>query len=177
MRMRYSFSIVMVAALAIAFSGTAAWAATNECGLVGTWSGYADHLWPSSSMAWLAVHTAGSKDAKNGEMVLNFVWVDSGLLTPGWRMTPGHGVFEQIGNGPNAQYRYTWYAYAIGPDGYPLFSVRVSGLAQNTTCDKVLISYTYEAFEGVVAPQDMSNATLIGSATGTAGEDRVPLTP
>ncbi len=179
MNTRRNITIALTVVLAIAAIGTVAWAApapgSEECGLIGTWYGHA-----YSSMKWMASHTAGSKDAKNGEMLLNWVFIDDGLLLQGSplaavSMTPGHGVWEQI---DKDQYRYTWYAYGISDLGYPVFSVRVSGLAKNTDCDNVAIDFKYEVFEGLVRPQDMSTATPIGtidSEPGKSGETRVPL--
>lgn len=125
---------------------------------------------------WLGIQTAGSTDAKNGEMLLNWVYVAGDLLNAGSsqasRMTPGHGVWEQISNGT---YRYTWYAYGIDSWGSPLFSIRVKGLATNTDSNNVAISYTYDVFAPAVLPQDMSGATPVATITGNAEETRVPL--
>ena len=178
--LRY-FTIALIAMFLIATLGTVTWAApgpgpgpepnSKECGLIGTWFGHA-----GSSMAWLGIHTPGSKDAKNGEMLMNWVYIDSGLLGgSATSMTPGHGVWEQIGKG---QYRYTWYTYGIdlSLSSDPLFSVRVSGLATNADCDNINISYKYEIFYPAVYPQDMSGATPYDTITGSAAETRVPLT-
>ncbi len=182
-------SFIMAVALAAVFALAAAWpcasvaAGQKECGLIGTWAGHA-----YASMYWLGVHTAGSTGDKNGEMLLNWIWVDDSLLracntaTSGTcgiatRMTPGHGVWQEIGKG---QYNYTWYAYGIDDSGTPVFSVRVSGLATNTDCDNVAIVFTYEVFAApVFPPQDTSGLTpvvTIPGAPGKSGETRVPLT-
>jgi hypothetical protein len=172
--------IVFSAVLAIAATPTAAWAApgskSNECGLIGTWSGYADAPWPYSSAAWLAVLTAGSKDDKNGEMLMNWVSLNSSLLTwygtyPASRMTPGHGVWEQTGKG---QYGYTWYAYGVDALGNVLYSVSVRGLATLTDCNNAQITYTYEVFNGLIPPQDLSSYTPDHSTSGNGAETRVP---
>jgi hypothetical protein len=178
MKTKRSFTMVLTAVLAIAVMSTAAGAApgpsSKGCSLVGTWSGWADHTWPNSSMAWLAVQTADN--ATKGEILMNWVFVRSELLSFGEvvasHLTPGHGVWEQTANG---QYKYTWYAYGIDADGNPVFSVRVSGVVTTTDCNNVSITYAYEVFAGQVAPQDMSSENAIYGTGGEAGETRVPL--
>jgi len=135
-------------------------------------------------LKWLGVHTAGSRDAENGEMLLQWVRLEGWLLAAcndlestcgiATSVTPGHGVWEQTRKG---EYKYTWYAYGIeSADSPPVFSVRVSGLATNIDCDNIAIDYTYEIFAGFVLPQDMSGASPVGAITDVAGEERVPLT-
>lgn len=102
MKTKCNFTIALTVVLAIAATGTAAWAASGpgpkECGLIGTWYGHAGY-----AMRWLGVHTAGSNDAENGEMLLNWVFVRDSLLSlDGYygnasRMTPGHRVWEKTG--------------------------------------------------------------------------------
>ena len=158
-------------ALAAVFALAAAWpcaapaAGPQECGLIGTWYGSAGPL------SWLGVHTPGSKGDRNGEMVLH--WVKNSLITEG-TLTDGHGVWEQTGKG---QYKYTWYAYVIGTlnDG-PLYSVRVSGTAENADCDTIYIHFTFEMFDRFVLPQDMSEDNFVGSIVDDAYETRLPLT-
>jgi hypothetical protein len=184
MNAKRNLTIVLTAVLVIAAIGTVAWGSpgpdSKECGLIGTWSGHA-----SSSLFWLGVHTAGSKDAGNGEMLLNWMGVSVDLLHPeGYystvtHMTPGHGVWEQINKGRcrdgKGQYKFTWYAYGLDDSGNAIYSVRVSGLAKNTDCDHVSIDYTYEVFDGWIYPQDMSGHTPFDSIVGNAAETRVPL--
>mgnify|MGYP000280095186 CR=1 FL=1 len=181
-----SVAVVLTASLGIAALGVAAPAApkgadSKECGLIGTWSGWADAPWPNTPLAWLAVHTAGSQGDKNGEMLMNWVYVHPILLRGynRWpnatRLTPGHGVWEQIGKG---QYKYTWYGYGTDDEGVPRNSIRVSGFAKQMDCNNVEISYVYEAFDGAIPPQDMNAPTdPYYSTAGTAGETRVPLVP
>lgn len=192
MKTKRNLTIVLTTVLSIAAIGTTAWAGTGtgpgpdskECGLIGTWSGWADYAWPTSStaptpsIAWLGIHTAGSQNAKNGEMLLNWVFVNGNLLTlyghyPASHLTPGHGVWEQINNN---QYSYTWYAYGLDASGSPLYSVKVSGLVTNMNCDNASITYKYEVFNGLVSPQNMSSSPY-ATKLGIAGETRVPLTP
>ena len=185
MKAKRNLAMVLTALLVIVATGTVAWDSpgpdSKECGLIGTWYGHA-----YSTMTWLAVQTAGSKDARNGEMLLNWVHVSSGLLQvngyPATSLTPGHGVWELTDKGPccsgKGQYNYTWYAYGLNASGNVLYSVRVSGLATNTDCDDVAIDFTYEVFDGQVLPQDMSEGTpvfTIQSEPGNSGETRVPL--
>jgi hypothetical protein len=185
MKAKRNLNIVLTAVLVIAAISTVAWDSpgpdSKECGLIGTWYGHA-----YSSMKWLAVHTAGSKDARNGEMLLNWVFVSSGLLQvngyPATSLTPGHGVWELTDKGPcwtgKGQYNYTWYAYGLNDSGNVVYSLRVRGLAKNTDCDNVAIDFTYEVFDGLVTPQDMSESTpvyTIQSVPGKSGETRVPL--
>jgi hypothetical protein len=181
MKTKCNFTIVLMAVLTIAAISTAAWAQTGpqpksqECGLIGTWVGGA-----GSSMVWLGVHTAGSKDAKNGEMLMNWVKVSNSLGgAPGFHLTPGHGVWEQIDKGEDkGKYKYTWYAYGIeDSSGVVGYSVRVSGVAMNTDCDNVSIHYKYEMFAGFVGPQEMSNVDPSGYSfiEGDAAETRLPL--
>ena len=147
----------------------------QECGLIGTWTGHA-----ASSMYWLGVQTPGSNGPADGEMLLNWTEIASYLLHAGYpdvtHMTPGHGVWQKSGNGPaSVQYNYTWYAYGLDDSGYVEYSVRVSGVAQNTDCNDVSINYTYEVFDGYVLPQNMSGVTPVDTITGAAAETRVPL--
>lgn len=201
MKTRRNLRVVLTVALGIAASCTTAWAQPPaECGLTGTWSGYADSPWPNSSIAWLSVHTPGS-NPQDGEMLLNFVFAKSSLLTlyghyAAVQLTPGHGFWTQIAKAPAAppmppapptpgnppgppvqeiQYSYTWYAYGISSSGVPLYSVQVSGIAQNTDCNDVVISYKYEVFDGIVAPQNMSSQTPLYTTAGSAAETRIPV--
>lgn len=172
-------SFIMAIALAAVFTLAAVWPCTAsaawpmECGLIGTWYGNA-----GSTMTWLGVHTAGNNDT-HGEMLLNWVRVKNSLLTVNGtyptvtRITDGHGVWERT----RGQYKYTWYAYGIETlDNLPVYSVRVSGFAKNTNCDHTVINFTYEIFDGLVLPQDMSGATPVATITDSAAETRVPLT-
>ena len=190
MKAKRNLAMVLTALLVIVATGTVAWDSpgpdSKECGLIGTWYGHA-----YSSLKWLAVQTAGSKDARNGEMLLNWVYVSGSLLhvkgasinySNVTHMTPGHGVWEQIDKGPyrygKGQYNYTWYAYGLNASGNVVYSLRVRGLAKNTDCDNVAIDFTYEVFDGLVLPQDMSESTpvfTIQSEPGNSGETRVPL--
>jgi hypothetical protein len=106
-------------------------------------------------------------------MLMNWTHISTYLLNGATLMTPGHGVWQMISRG---QYKYTWYAYGIlDVSGDPWYSVRVSGLAANTDCNNVVITYTYEIFAGAVLPQEMSEATPAVVITGSAEETRVPL--
>ena len=147
----------------------------KECGLIGAWYGNA-----GSPLSWLGVHTAGSTPTE-GEMQLNWVRVKNSLLNvnntypTATRITDGRGVWVQTAKG---QYKYTWYAYGIGTSANdpPVYSVRVSGTAQNTDCDNIFINFTYEIFNGLVLPQDMSGAIPVTTITDIASETRTPLT-
>jgi hypothetical protein len=187
MKTHRKFTGALSAALAIAAISTVAWAGPGpgpgpkECGLIGTWSGSA-----GSSLVWLAIHTAGSTDDKNGEMLLDWVYVSPYLLnpssvtvftgSPATRMTGGHGVWQQISKGQyKGQYNYTWYTYGINADGFPVYTVRVTGVAATAKCDDVSISYTYEVFPPTFPPQNVSGTPLYSTSDGAA-ETRVPLT-
>jgi hypothetical protein len=170
-------------ALAVAAIGTVAWAAPGpkECGLIGTWAGAA-----GGSMQWMAIHTAGSTDDKSGEMLLDLFHVENYLLnpaavtavtgSPATRMSGGHGVWQQhqLGRG-HYNYNYTWYTYGINESGYPVYTVRVRGVATNTDCDNVQISYTYEVFPAAFPPQAVVGTPLYSTSSEDAGEMRVPL--
>lgn len=173
-------SLIMAMALAAVFALVAAWPCTiaeagpTECGMIGTWYGDVD-----SPLKWLGVHTAGSSLTK-GEMLLEWVRVSNELLIiygtypTVTRLSNGRGVWEQTVKG---KYRYTWYAYGISTlDDLPVYSVRVSGLAENTDCDHVAISFTYEVFAGFVLPQAMSGFTPDLAIADYADQTRVPLT-
>lgn len=179
----FLIALALVAAFAIpaVLPGTAAAIGTAECGLIGTWYGHTD-----SALAWMGVHTAGSTTVK-GEMLLEWLRVKDDLLRvrvdeltyryPNvTRLSDGRGVWEQTSKG---KYNYTWYAY--GNDTLvdkPVYSVRVSGVAQNTDCNNVTISFTYEVFDGFILPQYMSGIIPVFTITGNpdAYETRVPLT-
>lgn len=158
----------LTTALAIMAISTAAWAGPppTECGLIGTWAGHA-----GTSAYWFGVHTAGTHD-KKGEMLFNWVAVDSSLLGGATRLTDGHGVFDETDNG---HYAYTWYAYGVDADALPIYTVRVHGLAENTDCNTIRIEYTYEVFAAVFPPQDVSGDPLY-TTTGVAHEARIPVT-
>jgi hypothetical protein len=195
MRTKFTFTIVLFAVLVFAAVGTAEWVCGDqkECGLIGTWTGWADHPWLTANstggppnLAWTAIHTAGSKDANNGEMLLN--WVSGSLVhccggDKQMTLTPGHGVWELIGKGKgkgkdkgNDQYKYTWYAFYVDDaTGIVGISVRVSGIAAIQDCNTVSISYNFDIFDGVVAPQDMTPDKVLNTLIGIAGETRVPL--
>lgn len=107
-------------------------------------------------------------------MLLNWLYINPNLLfNNATSMTPGHGVWQQTGKG---QYQYTWYAYGLDASGNRVFSVRTSGIATNTDCNNVAISYTYEVFVPAVLPNQMSGASPVGVITDTdGGETRLPL--
>jgi hypothetical protein len=172
-----ALTVVLTAALAITAIGAPPWAApgpdSKDSGLIGTWYGHSD-----GAIRWLAVHTAGS-NFTSGQMLMNWVSVAPKYLTYGdtyssvTRLTPGHGVWEQIGKG---QYKYTWYAYGIPDTGDPLYTLRVSGVAKNTDSDNVSIDFTYEVFDGRLEPHEISGHTPLNfPLPGTAEETRVPL--
>jgi hypothetical protein len=168
---------VLIAALAFAVvSSTAAWAAPpppvpTECSLIGTWMGEA-----SGDLVWWGIHTAGTRD-KNGEMMLDWVYADPGLIGDGYRLGPGRGVWEQTTKG---HYNYTWYAYGYDNAGSPspVYTVKVHGTAENTDCNSVRIEYIFEMFMPPIAPwEDTSLVTPVGSTSGVAHEYRVLVTP
>jgi hypothetical protein len=185
MTIKRNFIFVLTAVLAIVAIGIAAPAApppgpdSKESGLIGTWSGWADAPWSYGLNAdWLAVCTPGSNGAKNGEMVMNWVYLNPYLRN--WynnypavvNLTPGHGVWEQTGKN---QYKYVWYAYGVDSSGNVVNSFRVTGTATNTDADNFSLTYLYEVFNGVVAPQDMSTQTPAHSTAGNGGLTRIPL--
>lgn len=192
----FMMAVTLSTAFALAAAGPCSAAAPAGgpagCGLIGTWYGYTD-----SALRWMGVHTAGTTNTQ-GEMLMDWLWIRPEYLKV-WdgqeymyptvtRLSGGHGVWEQAGKGT---YKYTWYAYgsdtSYTPDEgvtwevypipltNPLYSVRVSGLARQTSCDRIDIDYTYEIFDGFVPPQDMSGTTPV-VIPGTAVELRVPLT-
>ena len=185
-------SFIMAMALAAVFVIAAAWpcassaAGRAECGLIGTWAGDA-----GNSLRWLGVHTPGSTLTR-GEMALNWVRVLDSLLKVtvntvdlypnATLLTEGHGVWEMTAKG---EYNYTWYAYGIeAMNKKAIYSVRVSGLATNTNlgdeninpCDFVKIDFTYEIFDGFLAPYEMTVAVPVATISAVASETRVPLT-
>ncbi len=193
----FLMALAMVITLAVAWPCAAAAPAGGPagCGLIGTWYGQTD-----SALRWMGVHTAGATMTQ-GEMLLDWLWIGAEYLKLGnqqdgyvyenvTRLSDGHGVWEQTGKGT---YKYTWYAYgsdtSYTPDGVqpavvypipvdnqPLYTVRVSGIARQTSCDRIDITYNYEIFNGFVPPQEMSGATPIGAIAGDAVEWRTPLT-
>jgi hypothetical protein len=172
-------SFILAVALAAAFALAAVWptaaaAAAPECTLIGTWAGNA-----GSPLAWLGVHTPGNTLTK-GEMLLNWLRVKNELLIvygsypTVTRLSDGRGVWEQTARG---KYKYTWYAYGNEAlSDYPVYSVRVSGLANLMDCNSLSIAFNYEVFDGFLYPHQMSEATPIGGIVDYAAQTRVPLT-
>lgn len=165
----------LTAACATAALASATWAAPAtapaECALVGSWSGY-----ETGDLYWLGTHTPGTYPT-GGSMQMDWTYVSPSLLSGAARLTGGRGVWEQVRKG---QYKYTWYAYGIDASGGIFYTVRVSGLAQNTDCNSVQIGYKYEIFYPPVEPQQMSSAVPVEVKTGTAYENRLlqaPATP
>jgi len=175
MKTRHKLSRVLTAAVALAVVSGAAWASPDQCGRIGTWFGSAGS--PTPILTWFGVDTEGKND-KNGEMILDWVFVDPTWGNPNFslatRLTGGRGVWEKIHKN---EYKYTWYAYGIMNNGFPLYSIRVSGFVSQADCDQAGIDYTVEFFVPPVAPQNMSmpGVTPVGVHTGTATETRVPL--
>ena len=190
MKTKHCFLFVLISFLAFAGLVVTASAAPPppkpkplSCSLIGTWSGWADHNWESNpSLAWTSVQTEGSSPTSGG-IVMSWVpglYVDmfSGL---GARLTAGHGVWQ----GSGTQFSYTWYAYLVGdnpadPDTYGkvVSSIRAYGAVTFTTdCNNATISYTFDMFNGMVAPDKMSidAASYLGSDTGHGGETTAPL--
>ncbi|MBI4775830.1 MAG: hypothetical protein HY788_16935 [Deltaproteobacteria bacterium] len=141
-------------------------------GLTGTWHGE-----ESGDMIWLAIHTSDSLDPTKGEMLMNWIWISPNLIGPDVSLTPGHGVWQLNSDGTS---NYTWYAYAIGTDGSPLYTVRVSGVAlfnpeDPDDCNTVFIYYEFAYFNSVVPVGELNTAIPDGSITGGAVETRVPM--
>jgi len=162
-----SLITLLVIITAIATFSTPALAGKPECGLVGSWTGYAGPI------AWTASHTANDKAGNEGTMQMDWFYADPGLLTwynhyPVSRLTQGNGVWKKVGN----KYDYTWYAFGVGADGYPVYTVRISGTAEMSDCDTVSIIYAYELFEGIIFSKDMPSKTAARSTTGEAVEYR-----
>ena len=145
-------------------------------GLTGTWHGE-----ESGDMIWLAIHTSDSLDPTKGEMLMNWIWIKPQLIYPAVSLTPGHGVWRLDSDGT---YNYTWYAYAIGTDGTPLYTVRVSGVAlfgdpfdpdSPYDCDTAYIYYEFAVSESPVPVGELSTANFVVVTTGGAVETRVPM--
>ena len=155
-----------------------------SCSLMGTWSGWADRDWVSDrlpSLAWTAVQSAGSSP-NTGGIVTSWVPTPRDIfLGTGAHLTDGHGLWQ--GNG--SQFNYTWYAYLVGDDPtntttykQTVASIRAYGLvAFQTDCNNATITYTFDLFNGMVAPDKMSydNPSFGGTLTGGGGETRAPL--
>jgi len=175
MKTKQNLTIAIMALLAIALMTTGTLAKDKkgpptECGLAGTWMGV-----PDGPLVWSAIHTA-DPGGMSGTMQLNWVFVGTELLT--WyskydvtHLSPGNGVWKKTG--PD-QYDYTWYAFGIGIDGSPAYSLRVSGKATITNCDNVDITYVYELFDPPVFPWEMTGDAKWGTS-GTGVEIRLPL--
>lgn len=164
-------AVVLTATFAIAAVRGPAWAAPGG-DLIGSWTGGTNDEY----LEWMGTHTGST--AKSGEMALNWVYVRAGLLNVGGaypavtRLTPGSGVWEQVGRG---KYAYTWYARGVDDTPVVYYTVRVRGLATLMDDDNVSISYTYEVFSGFASPEDMSTATPVETYEGWASEIRLPL--
>jgi hypothetical protein len=163
-------------ALALGTIGTAASAAPIECGMIGTWAG--EDITGGSDVQWISVHTPASTNTR-GQMELE--WIGLSLIPEGGRVSPGRGVWEQIGN-KAGQYKYTWYSIAFDNTGFPVYRLVASGTATNDGCDKINIDYTMQAFLMSWPPQsELSSGTLGGSESGSAVATRMgvmaPVTP
>lgn len=172
--------LTILFAVLVMFSlvGDAAWAKRTDspacpAGLTGTWTGGA-----GSDIGWLATHTSDSLDPTKGEMIMNWTYINPnfiGGINSGLTLTPGHGVWQLNVDG---NYNYTWYAYALNPDGSIAGTVRVSGVAMLKditdptvlNCDTVQIYYQFD-IANVDSPTNFETV-----ANGWAAEVRVPLT-
>jgi hypothetical protein len=175
MKPQFKLTRPLAAACAMATLACASWAAPStapaECGLIGSWSGY-----ETGDLYWLGTHSPGTYPT-SGTMQMDWTYVSPSLLSGAARLTNGRGVWELVRKG---QYRYTWYAYGLDASGGTFYTVRVSGLAQNTDCNNVQIGYKYEIFYPPVEPALMSSAVPVEVKTGTAYEKRLlqaPATP
>lgn len=174
MNIRRKFTRAL-SALAIAAMGTAASASPTECGLAGTWYGEGyDAI--QTYLGWMAVNTTGSANARNGEMLLDWVFLTPEVLhtqtTGVVGQLGGRGVWEQTSR---KGYRYTYYTYGINANGQRIYSIRASGEVAMVSCDEVDGDYTYEIFVPPIDPPSMSAATPVFTATGKVFEKRVPL--
>lgn len=150
---------------------------TPVCGgLTGTWHGE-----ESGDMIWLAIQTSDSLDPTKGEMLMNWISIKPSLIYPAVSLTPGHGVWQLNGDGT---YNYTWYAYAIGTDGSPLYTVRVSGVAMfddpfdpdnPIDCNTLIIYYEFAVYMSVVSVGELDTVEFVVGPTGFAYETRVPM--
>ena len=159
----------------------AAWAKRQTCpaGLAGTWVGGA-----GNDIKWFSTQTSDSLTPTKGEMILNWTYIKPTFLggsESGVTLTPGHGVWQLNDDG---NYDYTWYTYALNPDGSIAVTVRVSGVAMLrdlddptvSDCDTVLIYYHFDLAEGEVLPTDLATTIFEEGPQGGAFEVRVPLT-
>jgi len=168
-------SVMLATVLAIAAVRTAA-SAPPDNGLIGAWTGGT----VDEYLEWMGTHTGST--ARSGEMQLSWVYVKDGLLTVGGAyptvtyLTPGYGVWEQVGKG---KFKYTWYARGVDNslDDTPIvyYTVRVTGLTTFLDNDNVNISYTYEIFSGLRSPEDMATMAPVEVYVGQANETRLPL--
>ena len=175
------FSLLSAVVVIFSLVSGSAWAKKAVCpaGLAGTWVGGA-----SSDIRWFATQTSDSRDPKKGEMIMNWTHIKSnfpGGSSSGLTLTPGHGVWQE---NSDHNYDYTWYAYAIDPNGTNTITVRVSGVAllkdfddpTVTNCDTALIYYHFDIAYGEVSPMDFATTDFQTIIVGGAGEVRVPLT-
>lgn len=189
MKTRRNFSVVLTTILAFAAMGTLAWAGSPKpkpapCTLVGTWSGSADSSdWAYSQLAWTSVVTADSSGT-SGEIVLSWVPFSGDMIGSNGHLTAGHGVWQLIGG----VYHYTWYTYMIDDNpadssfGTTIYSIRDFGTVDFPTagdCNNATMSYTFQAYTGMVSPQDMAENWSFETGTTKYGdlayETKVPL--
>lgn len=185
MKSKSLITLLVIIAGIVATISTPALAGGKDCGLAGVWTGYVDN--PSHpSVSWTAILTASDQSGRSGTMLMHWDRVRSELLFSGTGVThlsPGSGVWQRDAEEPN-KYTYTWYSKGLtaNKDEFPVFSVRVSGIAvvDPTNCNKADLQYYYEAFWGNLRPEDMpawdpnSNPSPIYTTAGTGGQVRMP---
>ena len=168
-RWRFSTVLLMVgfACMVLFFVSGTAMAASNSCGIVGTWFGAGD-----SGTTWFSTYTKGSSSTV-GQMNLEWILLDptlGGFFPDAVRTTNGVGVWEKVNN---HNYKYTWVAYAFDANGAIVYTTRVSGTESVVDCDHVDITYVLELW---LPDQDMNTDPPFFCATGTALQTRMALT-